>query len=81
MALFQRGNFLWEMTTLSFTVKNQAMDVCNLQTQILDKVKQSTSNQFQERLQELYFQERHHTFFTLVSLERQPCQTEKGHSR
>ena len=37
------------MATLSFTVKNQAMQVCNLQTQPMSKVlKQSTLNQLQD---------------------------------
>ena len=51
------------MATLSFTVKNQAMQVCNLQTQPMSKVlKQSTLNQLQEQLQELGFQQRYHIF-------------------
>ena len=43
------------MAALSFTVKlDNQFAVCNLQTQIMSKVlKPSTSNHFQEQLQEL----------------------------
>ena len=52
------------MAALSFTVKlDNQFAVCNLQTQIMSKVlKPSTSNQRQEQLQELGFQQRYHTF-------------------
>ena len=59
------------MASLSFTVKNQAIQVCNLQTQIMSKVlKQSTLNQLQEQLQELGFQQRYHTFLSAFPLGR-----------
>ena len=59
------------MATLSFTVKNQAVQVCNLQTQTMSKeLKQSTLNQPQEQLQELGFQQRYHTLMTAFLLGR-----------
>ena len=63
-----KSKFLWEMETLSFMVKNQAMQSSN--TDYEQSTEAISIKPTPKQLQELYFQQRYHTLLSAFPLDR-----------